>query len=208
MFRPARRDAAVALAGLLAGAAVATAVAVSVWPSSASSGSSGAAKAGASASGTASATLAPDPVNETLRPKEIVLPPEGPFTSGKIALVPLRMACGISTIVGTHGEQEADGQFCYVRVALTAKDTFTHSFNVRKTALTTTSGAAVQVAYSAQEVERQPLQIEEVGSHDRYEFDIYYDVPKDATVNGFTFSDDEGGPTVRAPLPARAWPFS
>jgi hypothetical protein len=147
-------------------------------------------------------------VNETLRPKEIVLPSEGPYTSGKIILQPLRLTCGLSTIVGTHGEEEANGQYCLIRVAVTAQDTFTHTFDIRKTALTTTAGASIPASYEAQEVKRQPLQIAPVGSHDRYEFDIYYDVPRDATVNGFTFTDGEGGPTVRAPLPVRAWPFS
>jgi hypothetical protein len=209
-FRPARRDTVVALGGLLAGAAVATAIAVAAWPAAADSGSaqtaSGSAKA-ATASPTGP-TLAPDPVNETLRPKEIVLPSQSPYTSGKIVVEPLRMSCGLSEVIGTHGEQEADGQYCLIRVALTANDTFTHTFDTHKTALTTTAGASIPVAYAAQEVKRQPLEIAPVGSHDRYEFDIYYDVPRDATVNGFTFSDGEGGPTVRAPLPVRVWPFS
>lgn len=200
----------VALGGLLAGALLAAAVAAAAWPASTDAASSKTASGSAktappSASGP---TLAPDPVNETLRPKEIVLPSQSPYTSGKIIVRPLRLTCGLSEIVGTHGEEEANGQYCLIRVALTADDTFTHTFDVRKTALTTTAGASVPAAYDAQEVKRQPLEIAPVGSHDRYEFDIYYDVPRDATVNGFTFSDGEGGPTVRAPLPVRVWPFS
>jgi hypothetical protein len=206
-FRPARRDTAVALGALLAGAAVATAVAVAAWPAATDSGPAKAASGSAKAA-TAAPTLAPDPVNETLRPKEIVLPSPSAYTSGKIIVEPLRMACGLSEVIGTHGEQQANGQYCFVRIALTADDTFTHTFDVRKTALTTTAGASIPAAYDAQEVKRQPLQIAPVGSHDRYELDIYYDVPRDATVNGFTFSDGEGAPTVRAPLPVRVWPFS
>ena len=200
-FRPARRDSVVALAGVLAGAAVATAIAVAAWPAAHGTASPATASP-------AAPTLAPDPVNETLRPKEVVLPSEGPYTSGKIVLMPLRLTCGLSTIIGTHGEEQANGQYCLIRVALTDDDTFTHTFDVRKTALTTTAGASIPVSYQAQEVERQPLQIAEVGRSDRYEFDIYYDVPRDATVNGFTFNDGEGGATVRAPLPVRSWPFS
>ena len=147
-------------------------------------------------------------MNETLRPKEIVLPSTEHVHQREDHLEPLRMACGLSEVIGTHGEQEADGQYCFVRVAVTANDTFTHTFDTHKTALTTTAGASIPVAYAAQEVKRQPLEIAPVGSHDRYEFDIYYDVPRAATVNGFTFSDGEGGPTVRAALPVRAWPFS
>lgn len=206
-FRPARRDTAVAIGGLLAGAAVATAVAVAAWPAATDSGSAKAAS-GAAKVAAASPTPAPDPVNETLRPKEVVLPSPSAYTSGKIIVEPLRMACGLSEVIGTHGEQEADGQYCFVRVALTADDTFTHTFDTHKTALTTTAGASIPVAYAAQEVKRQPLEIAPVGSHDRYEFDIYYDVPRTATVNGFTFSDGEGGPTVRVSLPVRVWPFS
>jgi hypothetical protein len=207
-FRPARRDTVVALAGLLAGAAVATAVAVAAWPTATDAGSAKTASGSAKSAARTGPALAPDPVNETLRPKEIVLPSQGPYTSGKIIVQPLRMSCGLSEVIGTHGEQEAEGQYCFVRVALTTKDTFTHTFDIRKTALTTTAGASIPPAFPAQEVKRQPLEIAPVGSDDRYEFDIYYDVPRDATVNGFTFTDGEGGPTVRAPLPVRSWPFS
>ena len=206
-FRPGRRDSVVALAGVLAGAAVATAVAVAARPGTARTGPSQTTAGSPAASSPATAgTLAPDPVDETLRPNEIVLPSQKPYTSGKIVLIPLRMACGFSAIIGTHGEEDANGQYCLVRVALTADDTYTHTFNVRKTALTTTAGDTIPPTYEAQEVKRQPLDIPEVGSHDRYEFDIYYDVPRDAKVNGFTFTDGEGGPTVRAPLPVRVWP--
>lgn len=207
-FRPARRDTVVALGSLLAGAAVATAVAVAARPAASHTGPAASAAGSAKAAAASGPALAPDPVNETLRPKEIVLPSQSPYTSGKIVVEPLRMSCGLSEVIGTHGEQEADGQFCLVRIALTNVDTFTHSFDTHKTALTTTAGASIPVSYPAQEVKRQPLEIAQVGSHDRYELDIYYDVPRDATVNGFTFSDGEGGPTVRAPLPARTWPFS
>ena len=140
-FRLARRDSVVALAGLLAGVAVTTAVAAAVWPSSADSGS---AQTASGSSKTAAAsptgqTLAPDPVNETLRPKEIALPSQHPFTSGKIIVEPLRLTCGLSEVIGTHGEQPADGQYCLIRIALTADDTFTHIFDTHKTALTTTA---------------------------------------------------------------------
>ncbi|GAA2039793.1 hypothetical protein GCM10009839_47240 [Catenulispora yoronensis] len=137
-----------------------------------------------------------------------MLPSQSPYTSGKLVLVPLRLTCGLSTIVGTHGEEQAAGQYCRIRVALTGTDAFTHTFDVARTALTTTAGTSIGYSYDAQEVKRQPQQIAPVGSHDRYEFDIYYDVPRDVTVNGFTFSDSEGGPTVQLPLPVREWPFS
>jgi hypothetical protein len=210
--RPSGRDTAVALSGLLAGAAVAAAVAAALWPSGAATGPGRAAQtpvaATASTQPAASSGTTPDPVNVTVRPKEIVLPSQNPYTSGKIVLVPLRLTCGLSTIVGTHGEEQAAGQYCRIRVALTGNDAFTHTFDVAKTALTTTAGTSVTVSHDAQEVKRQPEKIAPVGSHDRYEFDIYYDVPRDVTVNGFTFSDDEGGPTMAVPLPVRDWPFS
>ena len=227
-YRPSRRDSAVALSGLLAGAAVAAAIAAAIWPSRASTGpvqadkggvgspasaassASGAASAssGSSASSASSGATPPDPVNVTLRPKEFMLPSQDPYTSGKVVLVPLRLTCGLSTIVGTHGEEQAAGQYCRIRVALTGSDAFTHKFDVAKTALTTTAGTSIGYSYDAQEVKRQPEKIEPVGSHDRYEFDIYYDVPRDVTVNGFTFSDNEGGAMVKVPLPVRDWPFS
>ncbi|NUR31884.1 MAG: hypothetical protein HOV83_39590 [Catenulispora sp.] len=147
-------------------------------------------------------------MNVTMRPKEIMLPSQNPYTSGKLVLAPLRLTCGFSTIIGTHGEQQAAGQYCRIRVALTGNDAFTHTFDVARTTLTTTAGTSIGYSHEAQEVKRQPEQIAPVGSHDRYEFDIYYDVPRDVTVNGFTFSDGEGGATAKVALPVREWPFS
>ncbi|GAA1970163.1 hypothetical protein [Catenulispora subtropica] len=208
-FRLSRRDSAVALSGLLAGAAVAAAVAAAAWPSTAATTAAKAAPAtSAPTAVSSSASLAPDPVNVTLRNKEIVLPSQSPYTSGKLALVPLRLTCGLATITGTHADEQAAGQYCRIRVALTGTDAFTHTFDVAKTALTTTAGTSIGYSYEAQDVKRQPDKIAPVGSHDRYEFDIYYDVPRDVTVNGFTFTDGEGGPTVKVPLPVREWPFS
>ncbi|NUR58116.1 MAG: hypothetical protein HOV87_05380 [Catenulispora sp.] len=214
IHRPSRRDSAVALSGLLAGAAVACAAAAALWPSRAATGAEQPDKAGKNAvvatstQPPAASSSTPDPVNVTMRPKEIMLPSQNPYTSGKIVLVPLRLTCGLSTIIGTHGEEQAAGQYCRIRVALTGGDAFTHTFDVAKTTLTTTAGTSIKYAYEAQEVKRQPEKIAPVGSHDRYEFDIYYDVPRDVTVNGFTFSDDEGGSTAQVPLPVRDWPFS
>ena len=209
-FRPARRDTVVALGGLLAGAALATAVAAAAWPAAAGSGpakaASGSAKA-ASASPTGP-TLAPDPVNETLRPKEIVLPSQSPYTSGKIVVEPLRMTCGLSDD-RRHARRAAGG-----RPVLPDPDRADRRRHLHAHLRRPQDGADDHRRgldpgrYDAQEVKRQPLEIAPVGSHDRYEFDIYYDVPRDATVNGFTFSDGEGGPTVRVPLPVRVWPFS
>ena len=161
-----------------------------------------------STAGSSGPASPPDPVNVTMRPKEIMLPSQDPYTSGKILLVPLRLTCGFSTIIGTHGEQQAAGQYCRIRIALTGNDAFTHTFDVARTTLTTTAGTSIGYSHEAQEVKRQPEQIAPVGSHDRYEFDIYYDVPRDVTVNGFTFSDSEGGATVKVALPVREWPFS
>jgi hypothetical protein len=159
-FRPSRRDTAVALSGLLAGAALAAAVAAAAWPSTAAktppkaaaaTSPSGASPSGPGSSGSNSSgpTSPPDPVNVTMRPKEIMLPSQNPYTSGKILLVPLRLTCGFSTIIGTHGEQQAAGQYCRIRVALTGNDAFTHAFDVAKTTLTTTAGTAIAYSHEA-----------------------------------------------------------
>lgn len=220
-FRPSRRDSAVALGALLAGAAVAAAVAAAAWPSSAASG---AAKPGAGspvpsasssspvpAGSSSSLTPVPDAVGVTLRPREIMLPSQDPYTSGKIVLLPLRMTCGLSTIIGTHGEELANGQYCRIRVAITDNDSETHNFDASKTVLTTTAGTTIGVSNDANLVKRQPDKFAPVGSHDRYEFDMWFDVPRDVTVNGFTFvgdNDQGAAPPVHVPLPVRDWPFS
>jgi hypothetical protein len=207
MRRLPRRDSAVALGGLLTGGAIAAVIAAAVWPSDTATATK--AHQG-SPTATPATPAATEPLDLPFREKEIPLPqpPQGPYKSGHILLTPLRLTCGLSELVGTHAEWFAQGQVCYIRVAVSDNEAFTHAFDTAKTAMTTTAGASIPVSNEAQEIKRQPKTIDQLGAHDRYEIDIYYDVPRDATVNGFTFSDSEGGPVVTVPLPVRTWPFA
>jgi hypothetical protein len=208
MRRLTRRDEGVALGGLLLGGAIASLIAAAVWPAGGATASKPATTATPSA--TPATPSATEPLDLPFREKEIALPapPQGPYKSGHILLTPLRMTCGLSEIVGTHAEWFAQGQICYVRVAISNNEAFTHTFDAAKTALTTTAGASIGYSAEAQQIKRQPESIAQLGAHDRYEIDIYFDVPRDATVNGFTFSDSEGGPVITVPLPVRTWPFA
>jgi hypothetical protein len=195
MRRLSRRDTAVALSGLLVGGAIAAGVAASLWPADHKPAPT-------------AATASTDPLEIPLRDREIALPAHT-YQSGEVSLVPLRMTCGLSEVVGTHAEWFAQGQYCRIRVVITGDDGFTHTFDPGKTTMTTTAGAAIDPDIAqAQQIKRQPDRLITVYAHTRLEFDIYYDVPRTATINGFTFSDAEGGPVVKVPLPVRSWPFA
>jgi hypothetical protein len=178
-----RRDAVVAVGGLVIGAAVATAAAF-VWPAP---------------------TTKPAALDPPLRTNEILL--SGPRVSiGHLTYQPLRMACGLSEVVGSHAELAASGQFCEVRGAVGNVDAVTHDWNSRQTALTTTDGRSFPVSEDAMGAKRQP-EVLTIGAAVRYEFDVYFSVPLGETVQGMTIQGSEGGLPVTVPLPVRSWPL-
>jgi len=179
-----RRDAAVAGGGLVIGAVVATSVAALIWPAPADK------------------PAAPDP---PLRTNEILLP-NPQLRVGHLTYQPLRMACGLTEVVGSHAELFAKGQFCEVRGSVGNVDAVTHDWNSRQTALITTDGGSFPVSEDAMGAKRQP-EVLTIGAAVRYEFDIYYSVPLGETVKGMTIQDTEGDPPVTVPLPVRSWPL-
>jgi hypothetical protein len=150
----------------------------------------------------AAKAAAPDP---PLRTNEILLS-NPQLRVGHLTYQPLRMACGLTEVVGSHAELFAKGQFCEVRGAVGNLDAVTHDWNSRQTALITTDGRSFPVSEDAMGAKRQP-EVLTIGAAVRYEFDIYYSVPLGETVKGMTIQDTEGDPPVTVPLPVRTWPL-
>ena len=189
LARPGRRDTVLVGSGLIAGAAVAALVASLLWPSAATESA-------------AAAVPKPDPEPQT---NEIFLHvPQ--IRIGELTYQPLRMACGVSEVVGSHAEWPAKGQFCEIRGTVGNWDAQTHEWDSSKTELLTTDGRKIPMSVDAMEVKRQPDQLV-IGSEVHYEFDVYYDVPRDATVKAIVIDDAEQDPTATVQLPVRTWPF-
>jgi hypothetical protein len=176
-----RRLVAAALTGALVGAGIAAAVAAWLWPAAGSPASAGSVPVHAAAVRT------------------------GPF------LVEAReLRCGLAEIVGTHAEfYPRSGQFCRVRVRVTAEEADVDAWDSRLQELGLTpqeTADTAPVSFDAMSIKRQPLGFS-LGGYATLEFDLWFDVPKAATASALLLRDTAASRPTAVPLPRRTWPF-
>ncbi len=142
----------------------------------------------------------------TVRPNETALDLP-PTVEGDTAITLIGLSTGLPSVIGSHAEWPAKGQFVRIRVVATNTGRSTLQFDSRRQLLLTADGAAHPPDSQAMLIRRQPTTFD-LGAGVRVEFDLYYDVPADAKPTGLrvfggpTFSDatDEVGTDI--PLPA------
>ena len=102
-------------------------------------------------------------------------------SDGRITFAAIGLRTNMSSVVGSHADWPAKGQYVRVRVqAENGYPTF-HTIDLSKQLLVTTDGATHQIDENGMRIERQPYDFE-LGGHDRLEFDLLYDIPKQAKV--------------------------
>ncbi|MEU8418261.1 hypothetical protein AB0C24_36150 [Amycolatopsis japonica] len=89
------------------------------------------------------------------------------------------LAAGLPSLTGSHAEFEAKGQFVRLRLVVTGKGLSGILFDTRRQQLITDSGAVIAVDNQAMTIKRQPDKFE-LGRGVRVEFDLYFDLPKEA----------------------------
>lgn len=134
--------------------------------------------------------------------------PYRPVTDGAMTFTAIGLRTGMEYITGTHADLEARGAYARIRVLVDNGYSRTHTLDTTKQLLVASDGRTRQPDIGAMHVERQPDQID-IGAHDRLEFDLYYDIPKNVAVRAIVFfgapADDAGNPIgpdrgVRVPL--------
>ncbi|RKT56702.1 DUF4352 domain-containing protein [Saccharothrix australiensis] len=137
-----------------------------------------------------SATAYPVP-SVTVRPDEKVL--HLPTTTdGETAFTLLGLTTGLPSLVGSHAEFEAKGQFVRIRMSVVNTGRSSVSFDARKHLLLDDKRTEYRVDTQAMTIKRQP-ELLDLGANVRLEFDVYYDLPKDAKPLALRVF---GGPTL------------
>jgi hypothetical protein len=134
--------------------------------------------------------------------------PYRPVKDGLITFAAIGLRTGMLDIVGSHADQPPKGQFVRVRIlAVNGYPNF-HTIQPSKQQLITADGTAYLPDINGMRIERQPDTVQ-LGARDQLEFDLLYDIPKQAKVKalklygapasdlGVTLPDDPG---VEAPL--------
>ena len=118
--------------------------------------------------------LAPRPV----RRGEVPLDP-APITEGDTVFELIGLSTGMPTVIGSHAEWPAKGQFTRVRLVITNNGRNSVPFDANRQLLRTADGVEHTPDPQAMLIKRQPGKFD-LGPTDRLEFDLYYDLPVDA----------------------------
>ncbi len=102
-----------------------------------------------------------------------------PALNGETEFSLIGLAAGLPSLTGSHTEFEAKGQFVRLRLVVTGKGVSGILFDTRRQQLVTDSGAVIAVDNQAMTIKRQPDKFE-LGRGVRVEFDLYFDLPKEA----------------------------
>ncbi|MFJ4104377.1 hypothetical protein [Amycolatopsis japonica] len=102
-----------------------------------------------------------------------------PALNGETEFSLIGMATGLPSLTGSHAEFEAKGQFVRLRLVVTGKGLSGILFDTRRQQLVTDTGAVIAVDNQAMTIKRQPDKFE-LGRGVRVEFDLYFDLPKEA----------------------------
>ena len=132
-----------------------------------------------------------------------------PRADGRVTFAVIGIRAGITYVVGSHGDQKSHlGQFVRVRLAVTNGYPTFHTLDLGKERLLTADGRAYGIDGNATRIKRQPDTLD-VGSGDRVEFDLWFDVPAAVKARAVRLygepTDDLGvaeptGPGVTIPL--------
>jgi hypothetical protein len=108
---------------------------------------------------------------------------------GFLAFTPIGFRTNMPYIIGSHAEFDAQGTFARVRIVVENTDRSTRGFDYAKQRLVTADGKTYKPDLQATLIERQPQTIE-VGAGVRIEFDLLWDIPKNAKVKAVRLAGD------------------
>jgi hypothetical protein len=127
--------------------------------------------------------------------------------SGPFLVQAREMRCGLGEIVGTHAEFTPKlGQFCRVRVDVTAEEAAEDTWDSLLQQVATADGASTGASLDAMHVKRQPLQIT-LGGHAMVEMDLWFDLPQAAQPSDLLIRATATDTPAAIPLPRHTWPF-
>jgi hypothetical protein len=116
-------------------------------------------------------------VPRTVRPDEVALRGEA-VVEGSTSFSLIGLSTGMPTLIGSHAEFEAEGQFVRVRLVVVNVGRSSVLFDTKRQLLVLADGGTHAPHRSTMITKRQPDTFD-LGAGVRVEFDLYYDVPVD-----------------------------
>jgi len=123
-----------------------------------------------------------------------------PVRDGLLQFTVIGYEGGLAEIIGSHAEWFAKGQYVRIRLVLENLDRSQQGFAARYQLLLTADGRSFHPDDFAIAVKRQ-IWTQLVGASVRIEFDLYFDIPKDARPTAIRFFADPPGAGGQVALP-------
>ncbi|WP_128429101.1 hypothetical protein [Streptomyces cyaneus] len=158
---------------------------------------------GAAITAATASTLWPHTPTTPLRPLEAA-PETDPVRSGNLQFDTTGLRCGITTIVGTHGEHWAKGRLCRIRLTITSQDSVFGQIDNEIHRLALDDGTELTLDREATQIKRQPLRTE-VAAHGTITYDLWYDLPRNRHPTALRVRANDTEPPATIPLPRRDW---
>jgi hypothetical protein len=135
--------------------------------------------------GPATYSLSPRPARTLETPL-----PEHPVRLGEIVYSVMAVRTNIASVVGSHADWLPKGQFVRLRMSLVNEGRDRHEFNPSRQLLVTADGRTYKTSYDAMEIDRQPSGVLSIARDERREFDLWFDIPKQAKVRALRVVGD------------------
>jgi hypothetical protein len=103
-----------------------------------------------------------------------------PVRLGEIAYSVMGIRTAIVSVVGSHADWLAKGQYVRLRIAMTNEGRDRHQFDPARQLLITEDGKTYKPSYDAMQISRQPSGMQSLARDERREFDLWFDIPKTA----------------------------
>lgn len=118
-------------------------------------------------------------------------------SDGPLAFRVIAWRCGLLAVAGDHADWLPDGQYCRLRVRVENRERAPTNFNAADQQLVDSHGQVHAADMNSTQIADQPTSIEVKGGA-AYEFDLWFDVPKDADIVSAVFRDstDDRGATL------------
>jgi hypothetical protein len=126
---------------------------------------------------------------ERARELETALPGKS-VTIGEVGYTAIGLRTKIVSVVGSHADMLAKGQFVRIRVAMVNHGKERHGLDLYKQLLVTGDGQTHPLSYDAMEVSRGPDGPFSIASQEVREVDLWFDVPANATLRALRVVGD------------------
>lgn len=129
--------------------------------------------------------LPPQPVREL----ESALPGKH-VNIGEVTYTAIAIRTDIVSVVGSHADLLAKGQYVRVRLSMANSGKTRHNLDLYKQRLLTTDGKDYNLSYDAMEISRAPDGPFSIAAQELRELDLWYDIPAKAKVRALRILGD------------------